>query len=600
MNSSPSRIKTTPQHKRPKQSQSYLTPNKAPNPKNATSTYELIKSCHEKSCCGHVTRSHYNSFLIEIQKEIKRLDSSFDLNFDEKTVFARILSVIKQSVDYILLIQSKYSNTDWVDLENFQSNLKLQEAKLKNEAEKLRLASKNLEQYDTLLKSKENQLKCEEKELKSKLEFIRQEDLYNEELKLKFIQQEHEIRLLKKQKLAETSIVESSLGLEIKQLKKQNVSLKQALSQKSLTQNLNEAVLPEPAALKGKPRLPIKLENLIINIKSNKSTTQSIEIDKLSLPDTDNFVNSASLSESSYGRNNGYDSKIKELISKETLLHQNEAHLENYLSKIRETIDEYNQELEKRENALCKRQSDNENKEKTLNQQIGEIRLIEKSIITSKKEIETFNAVIMPAFEEYSEALSQLLADLYMKKQEFIEHTDKIQQLIEDFEINKLDLYEKKEKKECQCEDRAREMMKKHEELMLLEKTLMEKQENLNKNTNDMISDMTIELQQQLERLKAKERQVDEIKESLEAEKMANEKVALMLKVAHLEFENSKNKENEKIRYKKDKLKELKGKLENHIKVVQAKDQDGVTRPALEDSEPIKSFNFGVINEKTS
>ncbi|OMJ90031.1 hypothetical protein SteCoe_7713 [Stentor coeruleus] len=593
MNSSPSRIRTTPQHKRAKQPQSYLTPNKTPNPKSTTSTYELIKSCHEKSCCGHVTRSHYNSFLIEIQKEMKRLDSSFEFNFDDKTVFARIFSIIKQSVDYILLIQSKYSNTDWVDLENFQSNLKFQEAKLKNEAEKLRLTSKNLEQYDSLLKSKEDQLKCEEKELKSKLEFIRQEDIYNEELKLKFIQQEHEIRLLKKQKLAETSIIENTLGLEIKQLKKQNSNLKQALSQKSLSQNLKEPILSEPIIHKEKSKLPIKLENLIIKTKTNKSSTQNIEIEKLSLSNTDNI-------ETSNRSNMDYDSKIKDLILKEALSHKNETHLENYLSKIRETIEEYNQELEKRENNLCKLQKDNEAKEKSLNQQIEEIRLIENSIINSKKEIEEFNAIIMPAFEEYSEALSQLLADLYVKKQEFIEYTDKAYQLIEDIEVNKLALYDKTDNKQYQGEDIDKKIIEKHEQLLLLEKSLMEKQESLNMNTNDMIYNMTIELQQQLERCKIKEQQVNEIKEALEAEKMSNEKIALMLKVAHLEFENNKNKENEKIRYKKDKLKALKGKLESHLKAVQAKDQDGSLKSTLDDSKAIRSYSLDVINEKTS
>lgn len=610
MNStSPSRMRATPQSNCTKTSQSFISPSKAQNVKSLQNSFDLKKNCYEKSCCGHITRAHYNNFLIDIQNEIKRLDSSVELNFDEKIVFNKVLSVIRQSVDYIMLIQNKFTNMDWVDLENFKSNLKLQEAKLKNESEKIRITSKHLDQYDKILRTREEQLKNDEKDLKSKLEEIRQDDLYYEELKLKCIQQEQEIRMLKKQKLSESSLIESNLNSEFEYLKTENAKLKLIISQKP-TQSLDEKPLTDKMPFE---KEKFKLEQVRFEVSQIKESiekekarmkAQSLEIEKLSMPEPDAYDNSLTLSDSSYYNNpdkqQDNETKSKFLDIKESFSIQNESDLYNYLSKIRKGIEEYNKEAEIKEARLKDLIVKNEEKDKMLSQQILDLKQVHDNLRSSKMEIEEFYTSIMPSFEEYSQALSQLLADMYMKKQELTDNVVKAEKILGFLELNG---YIKEESVFSKQEYgiRISEMKNEHDDMSDYERNIKEKQEGRSKNMNEAIMKMTRELQNQLENIKRKEKEIDMIREQLETEKAENKKIAMMLKVTHLELENTKIKENEKIRIKKDKLKTLKMKLENHLKALQGKDMDGQMRSSLGEYETGNVLHSLVgINEKNA
>ena len=120
---SPNRLKTAPQTCKASKTQSFRTTKFSPNKKSSPASSQ--KNCYEKSCCGHMTRAHFNSFLIDLQNEIKRIDRTISISFDEKTVLSTILSAVRQSVDYILLVQNDFSYSDRADLENFKSNLKM-------------------------------------------------------------------------------------------------------------------------------------------------------------------------------------------------------------------------------------------------------------------------------------------------------------------------------------------------------------------------------------------------------------------------------------------------------------------------------------------
>ncbi|OMJ88749.1 hypothetical protein SteCoe_9211 [Stentor coeruleus] len=610
MNSaSPSRMRATPQSNYSNISQSFLSPNKSENIKSLQNSFDLKKNCYEKSCCGHISRAHYNNFLIDIQNEIKRLDSSIELNFDEKIVFNKVLSVIRQSVDYIMLIQNKFTNMDWVDLENFKSNLKLQEAKLKNESEKIRIASKHLDQYEMLLRGREEQLKSDEKELKSKLEETRKDDLYYEELKLKCIEQEQEIRILKKHKLSESILIESNLNSELEYLKTENTKLKLIISQKP-TQSLDEKSVSENMPF---DKEKFKLQQVRLEVSQIKESiekekarmkAQSLEIEKLSMPEPDAYENSLTLSDSSCNINQykhyDYETKSKFLDIKESFSIQNESDLYNYLSKIRKGIEEYNKEAEIKETRLKDLILKNEEKEKILDKQIADMKLVHDNLRSSKIEIEEFYASIMPSFEEYSQDLSKLLADMYMKKQELVDNIVKTEKVLGCLGSNG---YIKEEfvMEKCEYNDRILEIKKNHDNMRDYERNIKEKQGGRNKNMNEAVMKMTRELQNQLENIKKKEKEIDMIREQLELEKTENKKVAMMLKVTHLELENTKIKENEKIRIKKDKLKTLKIKLENHLKAFQGKDTDGQMRSSLGEHEVANVLHSLVgINEKNA
>ncbi|OMJ92738.1 hypothetical protein SteCoe_4491 [Stentor coeruleus] len=609
MNVSPSRVRTTPQSSRTKCSQMFITPNKLINTKSMQHSCDSKKSYYEKSCCGHVTRTQYNNFLIDIQNEIKRLDSSVELNFDEKTVFAKVLSVIRQSVDYIMLIQSSLSNADWVDLENFKSSLKLQEAKLKNESEKIRITSRHLDQYDNLLKSKEEQLKNDEKILKSKLELLRQEDLYNEELKLKCIQLEQELRLLKKQKITENTMLETSLNSEIDCLKIENSKLKKIISNKSEIIYYDEESLTERMLMdknKSNPETTKSATEIrILNTENEEhnSKSQSIDLGKLTIPDIESSDCPSRFSEASFGnKEDKYQNteiENKNFEDKILIPYQNESELKSYLSEVLQSIEEYNQEVEIREKILREKSLELEEKENNLNKQIIDMKLIDNSISNSKTEILEFYSTVMPSFEEYSQALSQLLADLYMKKQEYTEYAEKAEKIIEDLESN---VYYTKEESDYQTqefENKILEIQEKQQSLIVYEKNLIDKEQSLNQNINEAIIKMTNELQLQLEKVQNKEKEVEHIKEKLENEKSENEKIAMMLKVAHLEFENNKIKENEKIRIKKEKLRILKAKLESNLKAIESKEPEERMRLSLDLSQiATRSHSFGGLNEK--
>lgn len=607
--SSPSRIRTTPQTSRTKCSQTFITPNKLAGTKSMQHSCDSKKKYYEKSCCGHITRTQYNNFLIDIQNEIKRLDNSVELNFDEKTVFAKVLSVIRQSVDYIMLIQSSLSNADWVDLENFKSNLKLQEAKLRNESEKIRITSRHLDQYDNLLRSKEDQLKNDEKVLKSKLDLLRQEDLYNEELKLKCIQLEQELRLLKKQKITENSMLETSLNSEIDCLKIENSKLKKIISNKPEINNYDEESITERMLIdkeKSNPETTKSATEQRILITENeipRSKSHSLDLGKLAIHDIENSDCPSAYSEASFGNKQkkipNTETENKNLGDKIPIPYQNESELISYLAEVFKSIEEYNQEIEIREKMLREKALELDEKEKKLNLQIIDMKLVDDSINNSKTEIVEFYSTVMPAFEEYSQALSQLLADLYMKKQEYTEYAEKAEKIIEGLESNAYYTKEETEIQNQEIENQILEIQEKQQSLVAYEKNLIEKEQSINQNINEAMIKMTNELQLQLVKVQNKEKEVDHIKEKLEAEKAENEKVAMMLKVTHLEFENSKIKENEKIRIKKEKLKILKAKLESNLKAIESKESEGRMRLSVDLSQIVtRSHSFSGLNEK--
>ncbi|OMJ76779.1 hypothetical protein SteCoe_23796 [Stentor coeruleus] len=383
--------------------------------------------------------------------------------------------------------------------------------------------------------------------------------------------------------MAESSVSESILISQIECLKAENLKLKHIISQKSLIRSYNEKTLTEHILLdKEKSKLEqVKQEVLLLKSTIEKERTklknQSLEIERFSTSDPENLECSITLSDISSTTKTfkiqDFESKIKELDIRESNLVKKEAKLNRFLLEIKQSIEDYNKLFEAREAKLDMMIAENQEKESVLNKQIFDMKLVQDNIFSSKKEIDEFNNVIIPAFQEYNLGVNQLLSDLYAKKQElniFVERTQKIIEKIEP----KVFVEKQIELLRLEYEKKVKDIDEKHSKLIIYEAKIKEKEKGL----NETVMRMTKELQEQLEKVKIKEKEVDFIRKKLEEEKLQNEKFAMMLKVTNLEFENKKNKENERIRAKKEKLKILKVKLGSYLKNQEIKDREEIAK----------------------
>ena len=577
---SPQRSKNPPKTCKAINSQSLKSSKFSPSKKMSPAAFQ--KNCYEKSCCGHVSRSHFKSFLIDLQNEIKRIDGSISVSSDEKTVLNSVLSSVKQAVDYIFLVQGKFSHTDWADLENFKSNLKLQEAKLKNENEKLKITAKHLEQFDLMLRSKEEQVRSEEKKYLQKLDLLKQEDLFNEELKLKCVHLEQEVRLLKSQKVSNKDIVESSYITEIENLKRENIKLRGILCDKNSLNSLDsQRTVDQLALTKEKHKLgnlKLELNQLKLVIEKEKNRVGSQSGDDMEGKGKNNeevrehkrSSRNSEYAESNFSENDkNHSMRSQEIDYRECLLFQSEKELQKYVLQIKESIEAYSQELEIKEKSIEEQSSKNLETEKMLEQKLINLKLIEESLSLSKLEIDEINSSILPSFESYSQAVSQLLADLYLKKQELNEMLEKVSIMLENLEMREVCIQEEAEEFKENFEARIQEVMEKElkleetrVEIEVYEQSLIEKEEKLGLEINEKIMVVGKELEEGLKHVKEREKEIERIKEELEAQRSENEKIAVRLKMTHLELENNRIKQMEKFRLKKEKLRELKGKVE--------------------------------------
>lgn len=554
---SPNRPRNPPQTCKAIKSQLFKPSKQSPSKKISPANAQ--KNCYEKTCCGHLTRTHFNSFLLDLQTEIKKIDGSITLSFDEKSVLSSVLLAVRQSVDYIFLVQNSFSHTDRADLENFKSNLKIQEAKLKNEAEKLKITARHLEQYDLMLKNKEEQVKSEEKKYALKLDSLKQEDLLNEELKLRCIQLEQEVRLLKRQKISVKEGAEESFLADLETLRKENQKLKEILYSKNSLDSLdNQRTVDQLMLNKEKYKLEhVKLELAQLKLTIEKEKSKIRPNETLHLEDS---INLSATSEKNV------NFKAQELDYRECLLIQSEKELKKSIELIQEQIEIYSKELEKKESELEELVNQIRVREKVVNKKFLDLKLIEESLIVSKSEIDEFNTLVLPSFEDYSQAVSQLLADLYSKKQEILDLAEKLYKLEETLEIQETCINEELEINKNEQELMIDQLKEKEEYLERLEKQLLDKETNLNEEFNERITVISEELEEKLKSVKEKEKELEEMRDKLEYDRNENEKIAIKLKMTHLEMENSKIKQMEKFRVKKERLKELKEKWEEQLK----------------------------------
>ena len=156
-----------------------------------------------------------------------------------------------------------------------------------------------------------------------------------------------------------------------------------------------------------------------------------------------------------------------------------------------------------------------------------------------------------------------------------------MEELIDSLQNHELCLHEEEEARKKEFEALIKSVNEKEAYNRELEEKLIEKEENLSDRLNESITKISKELEEKLKEVKNKEKELEVIRQDLEEKKIENEKVAMMLKVTHLEMENNRIKACEKMRVKKEKLKGMKAKLEEHLKFVQMKDQEKSPRVSV-------------------
>ena len=578
------RNNTTPGAFRSNQINSFMTPKKPlPQrfPYNAPSTK---KNIYIKNCCGHITKTHYHDFVVDLAKEVKKLDFNINLNLDEKTVFSKVLSAVKQSVEYILKAQEKVKDSDWVQLQNAKTDLMIREIDLKTEAEKIAITTKNLEQLELVLNNKNQKIKENENDLNKKLDFWQKENLESEELKGMCLKLEQEIRYLKtviadkKNESNGSDTVDYVISSEICALKAENSKLMKILASKSFESEFSTPGKKNTLNIQKIHFEQEKLElaRLKFNLEQEKSKfmIHLLENEQTRIQDSriDQFGNVfEGNSHQSSERASNSDFRVKELDYRECILSQNEKELEESIKLIKAQIEKYNEELEQREKILEEKNVKICEKEKNLNQKIIELKLIGNTLQQSKEEVFNINSNIIPALEDYSQALSQLLADLYSTKQEILANLEKLKDLIENFEDHQACIDEEAEISIAEYEEKSKDLEKREEILANKEKSMNDKEQK--QNFEEKIEEITKELKEKLDKVKIREQDLDKFKEKVNNEAAENERAAILLKLTHLELENEKTKFYEKIRIKKQKLKNLKEKYEEHLKIVEDKEK---------------------------
>ena len=509
---------------------------------------------------------------------MKKLDSNISLKCSEQTVLAKVLLGVKSCVEYILMVQRQFTQMDWSDLEGLKSALKVQETKIKYESEKLKITSKNLEQYDNLLKDKDEQLKNDENKIQKRMEILESESFQHEELKIRCIQLEQELRAMRREISA--SKIEANPGkdqekaLENEFLKSENLNLKELLSKK-----INELKHSEDKNSLRCQKIKLEQEKLELahnryDFEQEKVRFKRIQGDSEGKQhqSSEIFENSTSYipSFTQIDRPHNLEFRAKELDYREFMFAQFEKEFSESVVLVKTLIEDYNQELEEREIRLHKDILQLSSQEKSVNEKLIELKLIEASLISSRQELDDLHSNIFPSLEVYSQAISQLLADLYLKKKEIEEDLIKLCNFIEITEIHEASMADYEKDTFRSCSDNMAIVRENELSIIACEHWNERSIETIE--FKDEVTKLSKHLEEKLEEVMEKDKHLESYKQELQKNQEENEKIAMKLKISYLELENEKSKQAQKISAKTVKLREIKQKLDDQVKALSHKE----------------------------
>jgi hypothetical protein len=403
----------------------------------------------------------------------------------------------------------------------------MKEARIKSQENVLKINEKEIENIENLLVEKEERLQKEQEKINSMMNSLRCEQIENEQIRAKCLRLQKEVDFYKLHEAKNTNFTDSPSWA------KDSETISTIVEPRIKRQEKN---LPKTKKSKEKSIFDLKIEKTFsFSIKSRSKQSNSL--------------------------------KDQEIELKECILHKTEQELKEHAKKIAAHINEYRVELDIRETDLDHRLLEIEFNEKKIKEKYFEMKLIEDHL--KQAQIEIFEILeVFPFFEEYLAFVFKILNQLGKEKNHISVLFQKISEIQEKFQQGLLDITKSKER----FEGFALKMKK--NELKVQNNDLKIENNDLKIENNDFsvqdcleMKEIAQELQEKLRVVLEKEKEILIVKEKLRTDFENNEKTVNLLQGLKIELEHTKITQEQKIKYKMEKLMMMKKRLTEMSKV---------------------------------
>ena len=430
---------------------------------------------YEKYCCGHTTRAKYFTFLIDLQKIAQKINLNLLISYDESQIFHSIKSSVQACVDRILLIEKRFSTEQIVDFNNFVSSLAMKEAKLRSEEEILKIGFKEVENIEKILFGKEERLRVEHEKINFMMKVLRTEQMEMEQIRIKCLRLQNEVDIYKLNEPKNTYWTEESS--EGSGRRKNTIYHKVSKNPFIFNQKVKDSNKVSKNLL--------TMESVFtISLKRQKNTNISL--------------------------------KLQELELRECIINKTEQELKEYGQAIIKSISDYNKELESRESIL---KTDKINLEKARKDQIKkqiELKLVQDHLKNAKEDLQDILKVI-PEVEQCLKLILENSSDLREKS-------------IQVFQILS---------ESTQTYHKVQESLSTLNSSSFITANIPNFSAQDSIPTSESLISLSQELQEKLQLLQSKEKEIELIKSEFSKGCEENESTLAILKILKLEFENS-------------------------------------------------------------
>ena len=569
-------------------------------------------------------------FINEIQRQLKRVSSSFSFQFSSQSPLMQAVAFLTQAIDCFLQEKTKSSRGSLEYLDDSSEKTR----KLTEEFEKNRETSKTLNRYEQLLKKKEEKLEEEKRNLKAERSNMKDvESHLRETIKNLEVQEKNwtdnkkseqerinQDRDESERKLNEAQDIKERLEKKIEETTKHFKHEKETLvqlenclnqtkqslvvDQKRITQDKleiekdkwdldqrqrkveeTEALLQVKIKHIEQQKLALEADKAKLQVSRKSLDEERVQLkDQLVFAERDSRLSQRkspddiNLSE----KNGGLSSRsgYHDLEARVYELDEREKEIEQAYRELQEQMDNFNRELEEREIILEEREISVEKQERDLKKKFDHFQIIENSLIESKIQVEDLRSYTIPELEKQSEILGNLLQELNDRKNEAEGMTEKL--------FNEVNwILSEKERLDVIPETSS------HNSSMVI--TL---------NANNPIEEITADLEHQLEKVREKEEELELGHIHLESEREELVRTAEFLKKAHVEVEEKKKEHEREINQERENLKSKFLRLETAIKALEAKEAEvSAFKTKLEEKSAmlqLKEAEISKIQQKTS
>ena len=486
-------------------------------------------------------------FINQLQDQIRRINNVFSFKYSSDPPLTQALSYITQSIDSILEEKYKTSHDQTYNSSYSDSVADKNYQKLKEELDKARETSKNLNRYEQLLKKKEEKLESEKKQVKSMKKNLEkaEEDL----IKIKTKSEQEEKIFIQSQKDLKTKLDLEREDLDRKLIEIKDMREKFETKMEETTKHLKyekeslvhlESVLKETKSnliveQKNLSSYKIELEKfkweieqkerkveeskILLNVKLEKLSEEvkALEIEKQKVLDSWARLERERTDLKGIQIGQSKDSKGSSFRNFENEAKEEEKEIEIGMAceELESQIDKINKDFESRESGLDDRERSLNRTERDIQLKFENFRKIESSLTESKIYSEQLKDRIFPELEDQAKHLEALIKETNQKKRELEISIIKVNKEIEFIQRYKARL----------------------DSLYVSDKN--DESEKLGKTTS--LGLLTQELEEKILVFSRKTQELELEEDGLENERMENVKNAEFLKKAHKEVENARS-----------------------------------------------------------